>query len=109
MTGVSSRLQDRFEVVQYQQTMVIAHILDEQGYLVVYLPWQIELLLIRDKADTLPQEDLWRRGVLERTPEDIFKGHLHLHCYLCSYGRFPDTPHAQYCHNLTVMLSYPAP
>ncbi len=43
-------------VVQYQQTMVIAHILDEQGYLVVYLPWQIEMLLIRDKADTLPQE-----------------------------------------------------
>jgi len=36
--------------------MVIAHILDEQGYLVVYLPWQIEMLLIRDKADTLPQE-----------------------------------------------------
>ncbi len=43
-------------VVQYQQTIVIAHILDEQGYLVVYLPWQIEMLLIRDKADTLPQE-----------------------------------------------------
>src|SRR6266853_922467 len=77
MTGVSSRLQDRFEVVQYQQTMVIAHILDEQGYLVVYLPWQIELLLIRDKADTLPQFDsdaLLPGALARRIPRRVRKG-----------------------------------
>src|SRR5260370_17584165 len=79
MTSALSRLQDRFEVVQYQQTMVIAHILDEQGYLVVYLPWQIEMLLIRDKADTLPQQELYGGGVLEGTPAAILHHPLPLH------------------------------
>src|SRR5690349_24914939 len=86
LTGAASWLQDRFEVVQYQQTTVITHGVDEQRYLVVYFPWQIELLLMRDKADALLQEDLWRRGILQRAPEDILKVLLHLHGYLCSYG-----------------------
>jgi hypothetical protein len=56
VTGAASWLHDRFEVIQYQQTTMIPQILDEQSYLVVYLLWQIEMLLIRDKADTLLQQ-----------------------------------------------------
>src|SRR5262249_27251760 len=61
LTGALSRLQDRLEVVQHQQAMVIPQSGDKQRYLLVYLPWQICMLLVRDKADALLQEDFRRR------------------------------------------------
>src|SRR6185312_11393642 len=107
LPGALSWLQDGLEVVQHQQTTVIPHGGEKQRYLVVYLPWQIGMLLLRDKADALLQEDFRRRSILERAPEDILEILLHLHGYLCGNCGFPHPSHAQHCHNPAARTTYP--
>src|SRR5579883_1994861 len=72
-------LKNRFKIVKYEQASVILQVLDKQGYLTIdiisqFLQSQESFLLVsREKMNCIMEYLLYAGGMLQGTPEDIFK------------------------------------